>query len=103
MRLKDLFARRRAAPAPRDPAVVTRLVVASEPSVSGLAAAPPRSASAPAPRQPAARMTTAPVPRSGDAAAERAAIRAWAREQGLAVSDRGRLPAHVLDAYRAAH
>lgn len=32
-----------------------------------------------------------------------AQIRAWARDNGLAVSDRGRLPARVLDAYAAAH
>ncbi len=32
-----------------------------------------------------------------------AQIRAWARENGLAVSERGRLPARVLDAYAAAH
>lgn len=32
-----------------------------------------------------------------------AQIRAWARENGLAVSERGRIPARVLDAYAAAH
>ncbi len=30
-------------------------------------------------------------------------IRSWAAEQGLAVSSRGRLPASVLEAFRAAH
>jgi len=29
--------------------------------------------------------------------------RAWAREQGMPVNQRGKLPAHVLAAYRAAH
>ncbi|MGN6130940.1 MAG: Lsr2 family DNA-binding protein [Nocardioidaceae bacterium] len=30
-------------------------------------------------------------------------IRTWATEQGLTVSDRGRLPAHVIASYRDAH
>ncbi|MEQ6896789.1 Lsr2 family protein [Microbacterium sp. KR10-403] len=32
-----------------------------------------------------------------------AAVRAWARDNGHQVSDRGRVPATVLDAYDAAH
>jgi hypothetical protein len=32
-----------------------------------------------------------------------AQIRAWARERGLAVPERGALPAHVVEAYTAAH
>ena len=31
-----------------------------------------------------------------------AAIRAWARQQGIAVSDRGRIPAGVSERYKAA-
>src|SRR5215472_4189095 len=31
-----------------------------------------------------------------------AAIRAWARQQGIAVSDRGRIPAGVIERYQAA-
>jgi hypothetical protein len=31
------------------------------------------------------------------------AIREWAQQQGLKISERGRIPASVLDAYRAAH
>ncbi|MDR2113843.1 MAG: Lsr2 family protein [Bifidobacteriaceae bacterium] len=34
---------------------------------------------------------------------ETARIRAWAREQGLDVSDRGRIPAPLREAYLAAH
>jgi hypothetical protein len=34
---------------------------------------------------------------------ETAAIRAWAREQGLAVSERGRIPASIVEQYEAAH
>lgn len=34
---------------------------------------------------------------------ELAEIREWARSQGLTVSDRGRLPAEVLDAFAARH
>jgi len=30
-------------------------------------------------------------------------VRAWAREQGIKVSDRGRIPADVLARYEAAH
>ncbi|HEY3733017.1 MAG TPA: Lsr2 family protein [Streptosporangiaceae bacterium] len=30
-------------------------------------------------------------------------IRAWAAEQGIAVSERGRIPAAVVDKYEAAH
>lgn len=33
----------------------------------------------------------------------RAAVRAWARAEGLAVSDRGRVPSAVQKAYDAAH
>jgi len=32
-----------------------------------------------------------------------AAIRSWAREQGLAVNDRGRIPASIVQQYDAAH
>jgi len=32
-----------------------------------------------------------------------AAIRAWAKDQGLAVSERGRIPAGIVDQYNAAH
>ena len=31
------------------------------------------------------------------------AIRAWARQNGFSLGDRGRIPAPVLDAYAAAH
>jgi len=39
--------------------------------------------------------TAATRQRSGD-------IRAWAKDQGIAVSDRGRIPARVLEQYLAA-
>ena len=35
--------------------------------------------------------------------ANTAAVRVWARENGFEVSDRGRVPANVLEAYNAAH
>ncbi|MBO2460355.1 histone-like nucleoid-structuring protein Lsr2 [Actinomadura violacea] len=45
--------------------------------------------------------------RSGTGAASVAGqsgdIRAWAREQGIAVNDRGRIPANVIEQYQAAH
>lgn len=34
---------------------------------------------------------------------ETGAIRAWAKEQGLKVSERGRIPADIVDAYNAAN
>ncbi|MBT2496606.1 histone-like nucleoid-structuring protein Lsr2 [Microbacterium sp. AGC62] len=34
---------------------------------------------------------------------EVAAIRAWANENGYTLSERGRIPAPILDAYKAAH
>ena len=39
--------------------------------------------------------------RSGNSAVDLAAVRAWAKENGHQVSDRGRLPKAVLDAYSA--
>lgn len=34
---------------------------------------------------------------------ETAAIRAWAQSNGHAISERGRIPAAIVEAYRAAH
>lgn len=34
---------------------------------------------------------------------KRAKVRAWARAQGMAVADRGKLPTAVVEAYDAAH
>jgi len=34
---------------------------------------------------------------------DRAVVRAWAREAGLAVSERGRISAEVMNQYQAAH
>lgn len=39
--------------------------------------------------------------RSGSSSVDLAAVRAWAKENGHQVSDRGRLPKTVLDAYTA--
>ena len=41
--------------------------------------------------------------RRGRSASDVAAIREWARAQGFAVSDRGRISANIMDAYNAAH
>ena len=46
--------------------------------------------------------STGVVPKARSAAVDREqnqAIREWARKQGMKVSDRGRIPAEVLDAY----
>jgi hypothetical protein len=34
---------------------------------------------------------------------DRAAIRAWARDQGIAVSERGRISSDIIAKYQAAH
>ena len=41
--------------------------------------------------------------RSVSASADRAAVRAWARQAGLAVSERGRISAEIMRKYEAAH
>jgi DNA polymerase-3 subunit epsilon len=56
------------------------------------AEASPRTAPAEAGTLPAADVTVSP-----------AAVRAWARANGFAIGDRGRVPLEVLDAYRRAH
>lgn len=35
--------------------------------------------------------------------ADNATIRAWARDNGYGISDRGRIPAEIIDAYNAAN
>ena len=47
-----------------------------------------------------ARSAAAP---SGGSGVDTAAVRAWAKENGHQVSDRGRVPATIVDAYTAAH
>jgi hypothetical protein len=42
-------------------------------------------------------------PRTAADRMDRAAIRAWAHDQGIAISDRGRLSAEVVSKYRASH
>ncbi|HEY2442020.1 MAG TPA: Lsr2 family protein [Streptosporangiaceae bacterium] len=49
-------------------------------------------------RQPAARPARARTSRNNSSD-----IRAWAAEQGIAVSERGRIPAAVVEKYEAAH
>jgi hypothetical protein len=50
---------------------------------------------------------TSPARRRGPSASsgrhDQSEVRAWAREQGLKVSDRGRIPADILKNYEAAH
>lgn len=42
-------------------------------------------------------------PEPAEVSEDPATVRAWAIEQGLTTSDRGRIPAAVLDAFRKAH
>jgi hypothetical protein len=41
--------------------------------------------------------------RRSAAGSQTAAIRAWAKEQGLPVNERGRIPASIVEQYEAAH
>lgn len=50
-----------------------------------------------------ARATTRPRSGAKSGRADLAAVRAWAKENGHNVSERGRIPAGVLEAYDAAH
>ncbi|MFF8848350.1 Lsr2 family protein [Streptomyces sp. NPDC015127] len=43
------------------------------------------------------------VPRSANGGENTAAIRAWAKENGYTVNDRGRVPAEIKAAYQAAN
>jgi Lsr2 len=45
------------------------------------------------------RATTAKTRRRGRGAADTAAVREWARANGLTVSDRGRIPGPILEAF----
>lgn len=105
MRLWQVLRRRRARQGAVSPLAddrVTRLTLSDGEEVLSLVAVPlPAPLVQPRPTQHAD--VPVPLPRAGDAAAERAAIRAWARQQGLEVSDRGKLPQRVVEAYRAAH
>ena len=103
MGLRELLTRRRrrepAAAAGHEPGAVTVFAAPvhelAQAALEPPAGTPPRTADVPE------RPASLPGPRSGDAA-ERAVIRAWAREHGMVVSDRGRIPARVLEAYRSA-
>lgn len=47
--------------------------------------------------------STSPAPRRSAPTRDLAAVREWANSNGYTVSDRGRVPAVVLDAFDAAH
>ena len=47
--------------------------------------------------------STTPTGRAVSDREQNHAIRDWAREHGTKVSDRGRIPTNVIDAYNAAH
>lgn len=52
-----------------------------------------------------ANQRAATAPRRGSRAdrEQTAAIRAWARNNGHAIGDKGRIPAHIIEAYHSAH
>jgi hypothetical protein len=87
------------APAPRAAAPAPRAEPPAQPRQSAASGGPatqavetPAEISAPTSDEPDA----APEPSLAD-------VRAWAREQGIEVSTRGRLSEEVIDAYKAAH
>ncbi|MDN5859073.1 MAG: Lsr2 family protein [Pseudonocardia sp.] len=49
------------------------------------------------------RRSSAPTGRSTSDREQNQAIREWAQKNGFAVSDRGRLPGNVIEAYHKAH
>ncbi|MDZ8171985.1 histone-like nucleoid-structuring protein Lsr2 [Microbacterium xanthum] len=51
----------------------------------------------------ASRSSSTAAPRRRKPSQDYAAVREWAKENGYQVSDRGRVPATVLEAYEAAH
>ena len=54
-------------------------------------------------RVPSQRRTTKTSPASRANQTNRAAVRAWAREQGLKVSERGRISGDIVAQYEASH
>jgi hypothetical protein len=71
---------------------------------SGGSAAGTRRGQKTAPKMTAPKMTASAGPRSQPLDREQtAAIRAWARQNGHQVSDRGRIAKTVVDAFQAAH
>lgn len=50
-----------------------------------------------------ARGTKAAKPAGGSRNQDASAIRAWARDNGYNVSDRGRVQSEIIEAYKAAH
>ncbi len=54
-------------------------------------------------RVPSQRRTTRTSPANRGDHTDRAAVRAWAREQGLKVSERGRISGDIVARYEASH
>jgi hypothetical protein len=80
------------------------LVVQSGTAAPATVSAPstPEPAAAPKPRKRAAATTRSPRKSAASAPVDSAVIRAWARDNSVAVSPRGRFPAWVQQAYAAA-
>lgn len=54
-------------------------------------------------RATAASGNSAAARRRSPSNSDTSAIRAWAKQSGMKVSERGRIPAEIVEAYRAAH
>lgn len=55
------------------------------------------------PRGGGGRRRATPASGSANSSVDPAAVRAWAREQGMKISDRGRVRGEIIEAYLAAH
>lgn len=92
-----------------DPDTYRELLAHLQPAVAPSRPVAPRGASSKAPAQPAVNASTRMAPAgSADASATPAGpspalVRAWGRDNGWEVGQRGRLPAGLMDAYVAAH
>jgi DNA polymerase-3 subunit epsilon len=84
---------------PEEFAVLVQYVQPARPAEPAPRTPSPRAAHAVTPTRPRSK----PSPEEAETRVDPAAVRAWAREHGLAVGVRGRIPAHVLAAYRAHH
>ncbi|MFL6132229.1 MAG: histone-like nucleoid-structuring protein Lsr2 [Nocardioidaceae bacterium] len=56
-----------------------------------------------APRARARALNTLPTGSPGPASSNNAEVRSWARQSGLTINDRGKIPASVMAAYRDSH
>jgi uncharacterized protein YhaN len=82
---------------------VGRLAEELDPTAVTVSTMPPPGAFPASPSHPTEAATRSPQPERPSVTADGAQIREWARAQGHEVGERGRLPTHIVAAYRAQH